>query len=372
MVRLPDRVLKVLEKLVKDLSAQEPVSAVGFFGSWSRGDAVPSSDADLLIVSKRDFDYEYVERLEFEGLLVDLNYIPKSWITGPVPPEIDQKLYEVNVLYDRDWSLTNTKDWMSKTYRKPERVDIRTEAWLVDSDMYVSRAASASARGDFQSACLFAGLGMECILKIPVEVSQLPISNSHFIEALQESLEKMEMFDLFTRYIAVARLAGVDQTGAQEKLDLFGTASEDVASLMKDHPSILDSLHSKVKAALQYYGKPALLRGMVDRTKAMIDAGASVEAAHYVLHTLADMIENYAWLASAVEGVKLNYTTLFRSLRGFKKSPARVYKSALEAFNIGDVTRGEAEEAVKSARETTLSLRQRRKQLIRKFIKPPA
>jgi len=372
LVRLPEGIRKVLEKLVRDLSAQEAVSGVGLFGSWSRGDAVPSSDADLLIVSTRNFDYEYVERLEFEGLLIDLNYIPKDWITGPVPPEIDQKIYEVNVLYDRDWSLTNTKEWMSKTYRKPERVDIRTEAWLVDSDMYLSRASSASTRGDFQSACLFASLGMECILKIPIEVSQLPISNSHFIEALQKSLEKMEMSDLFTRYIAAARLSRMDQTGAQEKLDLFRAASEDVASLMRDHSSILDSLHSKVKAALQYYGKPALLRGMVDRTKAMIDAGTGVEAAHYVLRTLAAMIENYAWLASAVEGVKLNSTTLFRSLRGFKKTPARVYKSAVEAFNIGDVSREEAEEAVKSARETTFSLRQRRKQLIRKFVKLPA
>ena len=141
-------------------------------------------------MDKRDLNYEYVERIEFEGLLIDLNYIPKKWITGVVPPEIDQKLYEINVLYDRDWSLTNTKERMSKSFRRPERVDVRTETHLLESDTYLSRASSAYAREDFQSALIFAGMGMEFISKILMEVNLLPISNSRFMEALQKSAEK--------------------------------------------------------------------------------------------------------------------------------------------------------------------------------------
>jgi len=370
LVRLPNRVRDVLEKISRDLSAQETVSGVGLFGSWSRGDAVPSSDVDLLIVDKRDLNYEYVERIEFDGLLIDLNYIPKKWITGIVPPEIDQKLYEINILYDRDWSLTNTKEWMSKSFRRPERVDVRTETHLLESDMYLSRAASAYAREDFQSAIVFAGMGMESISKIPIEVNLLPISNSRFMEALQKSAEKVGMPEIFTNYLNTAQLSSIDQQNAEKKISLFRNISEDVASFMKDHPSELNSLHFRVKTRLQYYGKPAFLQGMIARCQAISNSGASIEAFHYVLRTLMEILENYAWLASAVERIRLDYTTLFRSLRNLKKSPTRIYTNAVEAFNLKNISREETERAIKSAKETNLNLRRQRKNLIGNFVKP--
>lgn len=372
MVPLPERARSALERLVKDLSVQETVSGVGLFGSWSRGDAVPSSDLDLLVVDRRDFEYEYVERLEFEGILMDLDYVPRKWITGSVPPELDQKLHEVGVLYDRDGSLAHTKDWMAKTYRTPDRVDIRSEAWLVESDMYLSRASSAQARGDPQSACVFAGLGMGSILKIPIEVSQLPISNTHFIEALQESAERVGMPGLLDGYLTAARLSGVDEAEAERKLELFRAASKDIASFMGDNPAAIESLHFKVKTRLRYYGKSAFLRGMVDRSKALIEAGTATEAAHYLLQALIDEVENYAWLASSVAGARLDYTTLFRSLRGLKEAPASVYKNAAEALRLEGATPEEAVEAVKAAKETNFKLRRQRKALISKFVKPPA
>ena len=193
MTRLPENIRSTLERLVRKLRKQEIVSGVGLFGSWSRGDADPTSDVDLLIIDERNFNYEYVDRLEPDGLLIDLNYIPKKWITGPVPPEIDQRLHELHILYDRDWSLANAQQWMSKAYRKPERVDVRTESYVVESDIYMSRAASAHARGDFQSAFIFAGIGMELMLKTLIELNSLSISNSRFIRALGESAEKLEM-----------------------------------------------------------------------------------------------------------------------------------------------------------------------------------
>lgn len=198
LVRLPERIRNVLEKVVRSLGKRETVSGVGLFGSWSRGDAVMSSDVDLLIVDKRNFNYEFVERIESDGVLIDLNHIPKKWIKGVTPPDIDQKLYEMIVLYDRDWSLTNTKNWMSKAYLTPERVDIRTETYVVESDMYLSRANSAYARGDFQSARVFASMGVESILKILIEVNHLPISNSRFIQALKESAKRVAMPEFLT------------------------------------------------------------------------------------------------------------------------------------------------------------------------------
>ncbi len=332
-----------------------------------------SSDVDLLIVDERNFDYEYVERIESDGVLIDLNHIPKKWIKGVTPPEIDQKLYEMIVLYDRDWSLTNTKNWMSKAYLTPERVDIRTETYVVESDMYLSRSNSAYARGDFQSARVFASMGLESILKILIEVSQLPISNSRFILALEESVKRVAMPEFLTGYLTVSRLYRVmDRHDAERKLDLFRDAWENVASFMEDHASTLSSLHFKTKTRLQYYGKPAFLEGMVARSQALIGTEMFIEAAHYLLHTLIDILENYAWLASAVKGKKLDYTTLFPALRDLEKPPTRIYETAVEAFNITDVTREEADKAIKFTKEANLNLRQQRKDLIKKFIGPPS
>ena len=131
MITLPEKLRKTLEKSVKGLSAMKDVYGVGLFGSWSRGDAVASSDVDIFILDKGDFADEYVERVEREGFLIDLDHVPRRWVQGPIPPEMDQKLYEMQILYDRDWALTNTKLLMAKSYSSPERVDIRTEAHVV-------------------------------------------------------------------------------------------------------------------------------------------------------------------------------------------------------------------------------------------------
>ena len=370
LARLPDKLRLVLEKVVRNLSRRETVSGVGLFGSWSRGDAAMSSDVDLLVVDGRDFKYEYVDRLECEDFLVDLNYIPKKWVIGSVPPEIDQKLYEMVVLHDREWLLTNTKDWISRSYRKPGRVGIRTEVYLVESDIYLSRAASAYGRGDFQSACVFASMGLESMLKILVEVNLLPISNSHFVGFLERSTNKLECPKFFAAYLVVSRLYRSSRRDAERRIGLFRDVWDDASSFVKDNASALDSLHFNVRSMLGYYGKLGFLRGVIARSQEIIDAGMYAEASHYVLRVLVDLLENYAWLASAVEGVKLNYTTLFRSLKALKERPTRVYETAVEAFGVGDVNRREAEEVFKLAKETALSVRRERKDLIRRFVEP--
>ncbi len=100
--RLPENSREVLERLLKDLETRESVVGVGLFGSWSRGDASLSSDVDLLIVDERDFSYEYVERAELENVFLDLDYVPTKWVLRQIPPEIDQKLFEAQVLFDRN------------------------------------------------------------------------------------------------------------------------------------------------------------------------------------------------------------------------------------------------------------------------------
>jgi len=364
LARLHEKIRLVLERVVRSLSRKETISSIGLFGSQSRGDAASSSDVDLLVISERNFNYEYLDRLKYDDLFVDLNYIPKKWLSGPIPPEIDQKLYEAVILYDRDWALTNTKDWMAQAYQKPGRVNIRTEAHLIKSDIYLSRAASAYARRDFQSTCVFASMGLESVLKILVEVSLLPISNSHFIEVIERSANDLGHPEFFAAYLATSKLHGLSCSDAERKLDLFKAMWECVAPFMKDNLSVLDSLHFKVKSKLKYYGKPEFFQGMVARSKEIIDAGLYTEASHYVLHVMMDLLENYAWLVSALEEVKLDYAALFRSLRGLKEVPTRIYEVAVEAFDVGAVSRKEAEGALKLAKETVLHVRRQRRDLI--------
>ncbi|RJS69456.1 nucleotidyltransferase domain-containing protein, partial [Candidatus Bathyarchaeota archaeon] len=87
MMRLPEKIRRTLERIVKEMRVKENVYGVGLFGSWSRGDATPSSDIDLLTLDDGSSSYEYTKRIEIRGLLIDLDHIPKRWIQGPIPPE---------------------------------------------------------------------------------------------------------------------------------------------------------------------------------------------------------------------------------------------------------------------------------------------
>jgi predicted nucleotidyltransferase len=244
---LPEKLRRTLEKIVAEMRVAENVYGIGLFGSWSRGDATTSSDIDLLILDKGNFNYEYVERIEANGLLIDLDHVPKRWIHGMIPPELDQKLYEMQILYDRDWSLNDTKLLMAKSYCSPERVDIRTETHVIDSDIYLSRATSAFSREDFGSAYLFATVALENILKVLVEIALEPFSNSRFVEILEVSATKLGMRDLFNEYLEIAELNKTDDAGAKDKLRLFKIVWDEMKAVAKQNAQVLESSHFKVK-----------------------------------------------------------------------------------------------------------------------------
>ena len=257
---LPEKVRRTLEKVVAEMRVTENVYGIGLFGSWSRGDATTSSDVDLLILDKGNFNYEYVERIEIGGLLIDLDHVPKRWIHGLIPPEIDQKLYEMQILYDRDWSLNNTKLLMVKSYGSPERVDNRTETHVIESDIYLSRATSAFSREDFRSAYLFVTVALENILKVLVEIALEPFSNSRFVEKFEVSAEKMGMRDMFNEYLEITGLNKTDNVTAKDKLKLFKVIWDEMKATTEQNLQTLESSHFKVKTKLNYYLNPAFLQ----------------------------------------------------------------------------------------------------------------
>lgn len=371
MFKLPDAMQSTLDTLVEDLKSQEAITGIALFGSWSRGDAVQSSDIDLLIVDKRDFDYEYTERIEFDGLLIDLNYVPERWLVRRVPPQVDQKVYEAEILYDRTQRLTRIQDWTRKTYWTHERVDLRTESYLMDAYTLLSRATSAQNKGDLKSASVYAEVGLGNILKILIEVNMLPISNTHFIEVLESSMKKLCMREIYNDYVEISRLAGLDRSEAESMLGAFEEGWSEATSAIESLDSTLKKLHERVRRSLNYYGKPAFLKGMVDRSRSLMNSDAFIEGGHYIDRTFVDMLENYAWLALTSVGVKFDYTVLFASLE--KAEPFKtLYNSAVNALRLDEVSPEEVTSIVKRSREIINQIRGTRKDLIRSYVKPPS
>jgi predicted nucleotidyltransferase len=362
MLKLPEKIRNPLDKLVKNLKTRETISSISLFGSWSRGDAEPSSDVDLLIANNIPFDDEYTERLEQKGTLIDLNYIPQKWVTGAIPPEIDQKVHEAYILYDREWTLTSTKEHVMTSFYVPERLKIRAENHLVDADIYISRATSAQSRGDYESAQVFAVTSTHTMLKTIIETARLPITNSRYLKTLERATEQLKEASLLADYLQIAKLTNASQNEVEERLSSFKAVWEEVASYTRTHPQMLNSMHFKIRTKLVYYTTLAFLQGMVLRSQALLNEGAYQEAANYLSITLVDILENYMWLKAAEQNIRLDYTTLIRSLKGLQK-PSTIYKNATKALNLGSTDENETEKTITKAKQIILEVRQQRRML---------
>jgi predicted nucleotidyltransferase len=364
---VPSKLRSILDPFIDDLRARETISGIGLFGSWSRGDAAPSSDVDLLIVESKDFDYEYVERVEVNNCLVDLNYVPKRWVTHRVPPEIDQKIYETKVIFDRDGSLTKAKNLMLKVYWRPERVEIRTEAHLIEADTYIGRARMAFNRGDYQSTKFNSILGFCSLMKILTEIGKKPILSSFFIRNLESASKNLNMHSLYENYVKLMGLADLSKADVKVMLNMLSSVWRSIMDFTAINFSFTKSFHPKVSAKLNYYRHENFLKGLIARLMDLTEE-AHIESAHYMFHVLADAITHYAFLLSAVEGVRFDYATTMKHISESKSSPAEIYHGAVNILNIKDVSKGEAEETLKSVTEAALNIRRKRKDLISQFI----
>ena len=94
---------------------------------------------------------------------------------------------------------------------------------------------------------------------------------------------------------------------------------EDVNAVARENSQTFESAHFKVRTRLRYYLNPGFLQGVVKRASAMIEAERTVEVAHYLNGIALDFVENYAWLKSLIDKVKIDYTTLIHSLEGLEE-----------------------------------------------------
>jgi len=373
MIRLPEKIRGALQKLMRGMKENDYVSAVSLFGSWSRGDAVSSSDVDLLVMDERNFPEEFTERTEIRGVLIDLNYIPKKWILSPMPPELDQRIYESYILYDRDWSFTNSKEWVMNIYGSPERINIRTEACLVDADIYLSRASSALSREDYQSACIFAEKAAEKIMVIPMIICQLPISRSRFLKKLSRAVEKLQMQKIYAEYLALANLFEPEKEEAEKTLNYFKEIWDEVSLFIKRNMQALNESHFRIKSKLKYNTSPLFLQGTVLRSRALIDAEEYREAIRYLREIAFEILENYAWLKAKTEKIRIDSTTLMRNLKEIaSEKPNKMHEKTEKIFKVERIKREKAEKFIEKAKEIILRIRAERrnfiKQLSNKFI----
>ena len=365
---VPSELRSVLEPFIEDLKARETISGIGLFGSWGRGEAVSSSDVDLLIVEDEDFDYEYVERIELNGYLVDLNYIPKRWVAYRVPPEIDQKIYELKVLFDRDNLLERAKNLMFKVYWRPERVEIRTESHLVEADAYLSRARLAFNKEDYQSVKVNSVRAFRSLMKILTEIGRNPVLNSSFMRNLESSSEKLGMSDLYEEYVKLMGFTEIDKADVESMLNSLLSAWRGMISFIAANSDVAKTIHPRVSRWLKYYGRETFLKGLAARVKTLIEECKPIESAHYMLHTLADMLENYIFLVSRVESARFDYASILKCLRESRRSPTEVYQESLKVLGVEEVSSRMAEEALDTVTKTTINIREKRKDLIVRFI----
>ncbi|MEM2027713.1 MAG: nucleotidyltransferase domain-containing protein [Candidatus Bathyarchaeia archaeon] len=365
---LPSKFRGALEPFIEDLKSRETVSGIGLFGSWSRGDAAPSSDIDILIVEDRDFDYERVERIEVEGCLVDLTYVPKRWISYSIPAEIDQKIYELQVLFDRDGSLRRARDLMAKVYWRPERVEIRTETYLIEADAYLSRARLALHRNDYQSVKVNSVRSFRSIMKILLEVGRKTISNSSFTRNLEGASKSLGMHPLYENYVSLAGFLELNKADVKTMLSSLSSTWRGMINFVKENSSFLKEMHPKIGVKVNYYGREEFLKGLMARASSLIDEATPIEAAHYIYHTLADALENHIYFICVVEGVKFDYATMMKCLGESKKSPIETFQGAVDVLRVKDISSQDAEKILESASEAVAGIRQKRKDLIARFI----
>ncbi|MEM1586082.1 MAG: nucleotidyltransferase domain-containing protein [Candidatus Bathyarchaeia archaeon] len=359
---LPERLSGVLGGLIDDLKAREIVLGFGLFGSWSRGDAAPTSDVDLLVVESKEYDYDYVERIEVDGCLLDLNYISRYWITK-MPPEIDQKIYELQIMFDRDGSLTKAKNLMSRVYWKPERIELRTESHLFEADSYLSRARQALNRGDYRSAKVNAIRSFWALTKILMEAGRKLILNSLFIRNLEAACKSLDMYAIYKSYVNTADFERLGKSDVKLMLDSLSSAWEGIIRFAASISLLPKDVHPKLGAKLKYYGREHFLKGLKARASGLLE-DSPTEAANYIFHTLIDALESYVYIASVTEGVRFDYATILKHLSELKKSPVNVYYSAIKALRVEDVSSREAENILRAVADAALNIRQRRRELI--------
>lgn len=356
-----------VDNYVDDLAQQETVVSVGLFGSWTRYEASATSNVDILVVDRSDLGFEFNELIEYKGLIMDVNRIPWKWVGEVITPEIDHRLQETQILHDPSGLLTRAKNFVGNCYRTRGRVEVRTEGYLTNADMYLSRSSSAMTRNDLETAFLFADLSLAPIAHVLMDVAGLPVNRSAHIWNLRRSCEKLDLLEIYRTVVTVARLSRLEKEDVSNSLDLFRSVWQEISDYMVDNQDEVDSLHDRLKKEISYMMNPALLKSILRKTGEMLNSNNFVEAAMCMRSRLLPFLENYAWLVLAKRGDKFDYTSLFKTIKEYGGS-IEIYDGATEIFNLKNVEWNMVKQAADTARSVIVQVRTARRDLINRFV----
>jgi len=363
---LPKGIRATFDKFIDDLAKQATVSSVGLFGSWPRYEASPASDYDVLVVDSRRYDFEFRERVEYGGLMMDITRIPREWVERVVIPEVDHMLSESIILYDPSGMLKRAKDWVGANYRTPGRIEVRTEQYLSTADTLHSRASAARVRGDMETASLFSDMALTPVAHIIIDIADLPITRSAFIWNLRRACDVIDMIGIYKVIISAMRLSGLEKGDVSSYLDRFENVWRRVSGYMADNQDVIKGLHERLRNEISYLTDPTMLKGIFSRTEEMIDENNFIEAAHYMRCWLQPLMEDYAWLIAAKQGNKLDYTSLVRTVRLYE-GPGGIYDNAAEIFNIKNIEANAVQQEIETVRSIITHTRKKRREMIDSF-----
>lgn len=363
---LPKGIRSTFDKFIDDLAKQATVSSVGLFGSWPRYEASPASDYDVLVVDSRRYDFEFRERVEYGGLMMDITRIPREWVERVVIPEVDHMLSESIILYDPSGMLKRAKDWVGANYRTPGRIEVRTEQYLSTADTLHSRASAARVRGDMETASLFSDMALTPVAHIIIDIADLPITRSAFIWNLRRACDVIDMIGIYKVIISAMRLSGLEKGDVSSYLDRFENVWRRVSGYMADNQDVIKGLHDRLRNEISYLTDPTMLKGIFGRAEEMIDENNFIEAAHYMRSWLQPLMEDYAWLIAAKQGNKLDYTSLVRTVRLYE-GPGGIYDNAAEIFNIKNIEANAVQQEIDTVRSIIAHTRKKRREMIDSF-----
>jgi hypothetical protein len=362
MEALPGSIRGVFSMLVEGLAGDPGVQALGLFGSWVRGEATVSSDFDLLVVEGSGLDYEYSEVEVRDGLVVDLHRVPLGWVQEPVSPLLDYRLHETLVLHDPGGVLGAARGFLERVYMSPRRVEVRTDGLLATSEMHLSRASAAFSRRDPETASAYVGAGLMSAVAVLLDIAGVPVTRRAFVWNLRRSCVKLGMEDVYRDFLSMSGVSGVEPDMVSDALGGFEATWGCVSSFVSEHGGVLGSLHGKVRREVEYLTSGPVLEGLVGRAREMLSVGNCVEALVFLRGWMLPLLEGYAWVVSAVEGEKYDYTSLFKVVGG------DVREGALGVLGLSGVTLRAAGDALVATRRLVGDLRLDRRRLVDSFV----
>jgi hypothetical protein len=362
---LPGSIRSIFAGLVKDLTRDPGVQAIGLFGSWVRGEGTASSDFDVLVVERSDLDYEYGEVEVRGGLVVDINRVPLGWVREPVSPQMDYRLHETVVLHDPWHMLGAAIGFMERSFMNPRRIEVRTDGLLATSEMHLSRASAALSRRDSETASAYVGAGLASAAVVLMDIAGVPVTRRQFVWSLRRACVKMGMEDVYRDFLARSGVSRVSCREASEAAERFEATWIGIASFVSKHEDMLGGLHGKVRLDVEYMTSAPVLGGILSRVQEMMTVENLVEAVVYLRGWLLPLLEGFAWVLSSVEREKYDYTSLFRVIGGVDES---VREGALSVLGLVGVSERDAGEALAGARGLVRDLRLDRRKLVDSFL----